>query len=441
MVNARRAALELLGLDPGEPLTHDRLRRAYLRRLRAYPPERDPDGFRRLREAFEQLEPLARIHDQIRARQPSGVTLDAAAPGAWAHDADETDETDETDEAGRPAHDADATGPAPAIAMELVDGQRVERRPDAGPRPTGWTWRSSEPAPSATSARPADATQPDEPAGRVEAPRADDRGVPRDASAFHDARSHDAPDEPGDRSGGSVGVPEEPTTLRGVTDEILARFERGEPDAALALADRGSRSEIDDHREVSAHEAQRWALTRELLDVADGLPDSLRRAIAHGIAADDLGSAGAAADAYRARYPSKARDLSWHLAKRARNLHKAVGAQLHSATPRGDASPSQSSRTSRAPIWIVVVIASALVRAAGTCRDSSRTDYLAPQPELRWNGHGPLPRLDRDRLLPNDPRLDPDLYLRTTPRSSGSADRSTHGSGDLRLENDPPNRP
>src|SRR5205807_1279311 len=99
-----------------------------------------------------------------------------------------------------------------------------------------------------------------------------------------------------------------------------------------------------------------------LLDVADGLPDSLRRAIAHGIATDDLSSAAPAADAYRARHAAKARDLSFHLAKRARNLHKVVGVRLHSPTPLGDASGSQPWRGNRALIWAAVVVVSALVR-------------------------------------------------------------------------------
>jgi len=55
-----RSALELLGLDASDELTRDRLRRSYLRRLRDCPPERDPDGFRRLREAFESIEPMVR---------------------------------------------------------------------------------------------------------------------------------------------------------------------------------------------------------------------------------------------------------------------------------------------------------------------------------------------------------------------------------------------
>jgi hypothetical protein len=48
-----RDALEILGL--AEHGSADTIRRAYLRKLRAHKPERDPEGFRRVREAFELL--------------------------------------------------------------------------------------------------------------------------------------------------------------------------------------------------------------------------------------------------------------------------------------------------------------------------------------------------------------------------------------------------
>lgn len=47
-------ARELLRID--EEATHDQVRRAYLRLVKVYKPERDPEGFRRLREAFERVE-------------------------------------------------------------------------------------------------------------------------------------------------------------------------------------------------------------------------------------------------------------------------------------------------------------------------------------------------------------------------------------------------
>jgi len=47
-------ALDVLGLS-GEP-TAAEVRRAYLRQVKAHPPERDPEGFRRVREAYDRLQ-------------------------------------------------------------------------------------------------------------------------------------------------------------------------------------------------------------------------------------------------------------------------------------------------------------------------------------------------------------------------------------------------
>src|SRR5260221_451898 len=65
-----RRALEILGIEDDDGLTRGKLRRIYLRKLKDHPPERDPDGFRELREAFE----LARGYVEDDAEQ-------AAAPG------------------------------------------------------------------------------------------------------------------------------------------------------------------------------------------------------------------------------------------------------------------------------------------------------------------------------------------------------------------------
>lgn len=360
----RRSALEWLGLEAGEPLTHDRLRRAYLRRLRAHPPERDPDGFRRLREAFEQLEPWARMQDHIRA---------AAAERAQSSDEANDEANDEADE------------PAPAIAVELDDGQRVEIPPATRVPPMAWAWHSEQ----------------------AEAPAS----PPGTASTA----GPDTPDEPPRRpSVRPVSAPiADPTaTLRGVTDEILALFQTGKLDAALGVADRWSRSTLDDHREVLPHDAQRWALTRELLDVAPVLPDSLRRAIARGIATDDLATACAAAESYQALYPVQANDLARHLAKRATNIHKVLGRQLQSHVGLRDTPQQSSRRSSRTQIWVAVVIVSALLRAAGSCEQNShKPDSLEPMPTLQWNGHAP-PQLDPQGNLRLDPQRDPELDLR-----------------------------
>ena len=54
VVLERAAARELLGV--GEDADADTLRRAYLRALKKHRPERDPEGFKRVREAYELLQ-------------------------------------------------------------------------------------------------------------------------------------------------------------------------------------------------------------------------------------------------------------------------------------------------------------------------------------------------------------------------------------------------
>ncbi|MEM7584249.1 MAG: hypothetical protein AAF560_12750 [Acidobacteriota bacterium] len=52
-----KSAFELLGVEPG--CTVKQARRAYLRLLRRYKPDRDPEGFQRLREAYELVRSVA----------------------------------------------------------------------------------------------------------------------------------------------------------------------------------------------------------------------------------------------------------------------------------------------------------------------------------------------------------------------------------------------
>jgi hypothetical protein len=46
-------ALAILGLEGDVELTQNHVKRTYLRKLKEHPPERDPEGFQRLREAYE----------------------------------------------------------------------------------------------------------------------------------------------------------------------------------------------------------------------------------------------------------------------------------------------------------------------------------------------------------------------------------------------------
>jgi hypothetical protein len=327
-VQDRRVALELLGLPRGEPVTHDRLRRAYLRRLRAHPPERDPEGFRRLREAFEQLEPWARLHDHMHAADARPEQ--SAAP---AHGSDEPERSE-----------------APPHLAEQAEGSATT--------PGTASTQSAETA--------ANTDRPEDPAGRGDPPRDDRPGAARESKAS-------------EAEAGRAPTADPPPTLRGVTDAILALFQAGKLDAALDLADHWSHSAIDDHREVSARDAQRWALTRELLDAAPALTDSLRRAIARGIATDNLATECSAAEAFQALSSAQADDLARHLARRAPILSKVLARPLRPRMRLRD-TPAQSSWSSRAVIWAAVVLVAALLRAFGSCDQTSHTTGLENMP-------------------------------------------------------------
>jgi hypothetical protein len=373
-VHDRRAALELLGLTTGEPVTHDRLRRAYLRRLRAHPPERDPDGFRRLREAFEQLEPWARMHDHMQA-----AAAEPEPSGAPAHGSDEPERSEAPPHLAEQA-DASATAPETAAAEGPETAAAIDRL--------------------------------DDPAGPGNPPR-DDRPVARESKAS-------------EGEAGSAPTADPPATLSDVTDEILALFQAGKLDAALDLADDWRLSAADDHREVSPHDAQRWALTRELLDVAPQLPDSLRRAIARGIATDNLAAECSAPEVFLALSSLQTVKLARYLARRATNLFKVLAEPLQSSLrlrntpePSSRGTPRPSSRGNRAAIWAGVVIVVALLRSAGSCdRTSHNTgdfDHIPAQglrldPEvvrrLERQSHPPTGELGSDQRLelhPEDP--------------------------------------
>ncbi len=68
-------ALNELGLST--PASAEAIRRAYLRAVRVHPPERDPDGFRRIREAYELLKDSPWLWH---AERPARVASDSA-PG------------------------------------------------------------------------------------------------------------------------------------------------------------------------------------------------------------------------------------------------------------------------------------------------------------------------------------------------------------------------
>ncbi len=54
----------VLELSPG--CSEDQIRKAYLEQVRKYPPDRDPERFAKIRDAYDQLrDPVTRIRSQV----------------------------------------------------------------------------------------------------------------------------------------------------------------------------------------------------------------------------------------------------------------------------------------------------------------------------------------------------------------------------------------
>ena len=68
-------AFAVLGVEMSAD--HDAIRRAYLRRLHACGPERDPEGFKRLRQAFEIAASCRDTDKPVDAPTPAPTTVPA----------------------------------------------------------------------------------------------------------------------------------------------------------------------------------------------------------------------------------------------------------------------------------------------------------------------------------------------------------------------------
>ena len=69
MVEPFRKAYQSLGLEPGSDLKT--VKRAYRRKVSLHPPDRDPEGFRSVREAFELISnPYSRVDTLLYSEVP-----------------------------------------------------------------------------------------------------------------------------------------------------------------------------------------------------------------------------------------------------------------------------------------------------------------------------------------------------------------------------------
>lgn len=227
-------ALAELGLTP--PLDPERLRRTYLRTLKTRKPEVDPDGFRRLREAYELLREQAAFEAMI---------------AAYAEAEDDATEA--------PSGERAAAEPPPG------DAARAETRPD------------EEPAPALVEivAAPVDPTAGRSVAALVEA---EDLVAAAELSR--------------ERLDFALAHPGTPILIEGATtlQLILRLHEEGEARRARAITRKLRRwleTSGSEARLLGAPDAALFALERDMAELPAGFPDPVLRAFARAIREGD----------------------------------------------------------------------------------------------------------------------------------------------------------
>jgi hypothetical protein len=121
-------ALGILGVDDDEGLTRTKLRRIYLRKLKDHPPERDPEGFRELREAFERARELVDDDPDLDAPSaPAVIQVIDASQALATPRADVFVPLGATPEASTPSSSASGAGSASASASASPRSTPAER--------------------------------------------------------------------------------------------------------------------------------------------------------------------------------------------------------------------------------------------------------------------------------------------------------------------------
>jgi hypothetical protein len=338
------SALEVLGVSDDDGVTRDQLRRIYMRKLRLHPPEKDPAGFKRLREAFEYLrewlpedEEPREVIDVARAEGPGIVVIDVSA--------------------GRlPEPSAAVAAPSPEPEPDANTGTEPEPEPDPDPPPV-----------------------PDD-GPRILRTLAD---LPPLAT--------------------STPTPEPPMPLERLVETLLVMLQHDEVDAAAELARRWQAGgDTDDRRYATDYTAARWALTRELLGVAPNLPASVTAALAKAIARDNVETARDDLIAFRKRDSAKASAANTVLAANAQMLHRQIEGTLWVPAPAAPPkialppritpppasyrAPDLRPKSSASGIWVAVLIVGACIRACMAIDSGSH--YSAPKYDIK------IPKLD-----------------------------------------------
>jgi len=337
-----RDALEVMGLEDVEAMTPDQLRRAYLRRLRLHPPERDPDGFARLRAGFELLQRAVASRAALAA---AGLRLVETDDGLGVVPEDEA---------------------AWSAAVEEVEAAADEAAPDPPPEPA-----------------------------------ADDdiRAEGDDGAADEDVRAEAEPDA-ADGEPAVDGVPPlDEMTMAELVDLLVELLQERAVDEAVDL-ERAWREEHDgdDCLRVDQHDSMRWLLARELVGVAGELPPPVLGALADGLAAGDLGTARARLEGFKSRASWASASASALLERRAPTIFPFVRGTL-AAPPRADrpvrrrAGGGGGGGGGARPVWLLGLFAVMIVRVVMQLGSTSTTptyQHVDP-PDLTDLGPPPPP--------------------------------------------------
>ncbi|MCC6526808.1 MAG: hypothetical protein IT373_29435 [Polyangiaceae bacterium] len=380
-------ALRELGIDAGADAPS--VRRAYLRAARRHSPERDPEGFLRVRQALECVS--AELGSGQSSGRPARPEPDGAEPPADALEPSAVE--------ARAADTADdAAAPPPRVESEerIAAGRRAARaRPDSAD-----AWEELVDA-LESAGHTDEAAQALCDAERAGAPGFAERilyDVPERASPELLCRAERAT-SPWLRLAAAAALRQRGETVRaakiltglladaddgslpppvvwGYLDTLQALLAAREHDAALGLRD-GLAREFAPGSELAvlAPHAERWALANELLAVYPFVPPPLWSPLLAPLAARPQGPAEREVRAFAAERPLVAAHLAHELEHRAPALFATFGAAL--APPE----PAWQSWARRAPRNVVILgwVLALLLMAGFWAAMSRGPDLVEPE--------------------------------------------------------------
>jgi hypothetical protein len=411
-----------LGID--NDAGSDGARRAYLRLLKTRKPETDPEGFMRLRTAYELVKSNLAFFEGFRPREPAASERAAA-----------------TIEPSTEGIEAPAEGVEPSAAGADASAEGREASADGA-------------SPSAEGTEPsADGVDPS--ADDIEAP-AEGIHLPWAAESPEGEDEHEDEHEKAPVEHGNVAVMEG-LVARGAYDKaavealsILAaakdRLDRPEPPALVLLRLMLGLHRVGEPakaREVSAafaawlaatgqestrirgHAAVLWTLVRELDGLKKGFPASVRTLIAQAALDGDLGLAAPDLERFRRQQPLAAATAGALLRRKA----PVIAAALADALDPPVAVDPPFARTARTPpsnsssgrgIWFILMVIMAVVRILLAIGRSSTPTTYAPsyaEPPPAYEKPSEWPSMTDDGVA-MDPEMRAALRRKATLRGN-----------------------